>query len=54
MGTTGHERVPHMHATRQKHTLNTRGYSFEYTEHERVPYTHATRCTQRYKSTYTH
>ena len=29
-GTTEHERGPYTHATRQKHTLNTRGCSFEY------------------------
>ena len=29
-GTTEHERGPYTHATRQKHTLDTRGNSFEY------------------------
>ena len=30
LGTTEHERGPYTHATRQKHTLNTRVCSFEY------------------------
>ena len=30
LGTTEHEMGPYTHATRQKHTLNTRGCSFEY------------------------
>ena len=30
LGTTEHERMPYTHATRQKHTLNTRECSFEY------------------------
>ena len=53
-GTTEHERGPYTHATRQKHTLNTKWCSFEYQWTREGPYTHATRCTQKYKSTYTH
>ena len=53
-GTTEHERrEPYTHATRQKHTLNTRRCGFEY-EWTREGLTRTPRWTQMYKSTYTH